>query len=256
MDTNALKPTFSLRLQSRTAVQRAPLWLMKPTLPGRAMLVANVAFRPIGGHHDAEAIRADDAHAAAARFGEDFLLEGHAFGAGFLEAGGDDDRARDAGFDAILDDARNAFRRRANHGQVHFFRHGRNAGEGFHAEHRAAFGIDRVDDPLESAAAQVLEDRPADAADVLGGADDGDDFGSKNGIQGMSSRAQNVMGGLDGLGVGFSCGLHARFQNIQENSCNSSPLAWPTHGVVNRTCLDPRKFAAARAPDFPLFAKK
>ena len=46
METNALNPTFSRRLQSRTAVQSAPLWLIKPTLPRRAMVVANVAFRP------------------------------------------------------------------------------------------------------------------------------------------------------------------------------------------------------------------
>ena len=45
----ALKPTISLRLQSRTAVHSAPLWLMKPTEPGRAMVVAKVAFRPESG---------------------------------------------------------------------------------------------------------------------------------------------------------------------------------------------------------------
>ena len=50
MDMNALKPTFSCKLQSSTAVQSAPLWLRKPTLPGRAMVVANVAFRPVNGH--------------------------------------------------------------------------------------------------------------------------------------------------------------------------------------------------------------
>ena len=48
-ETKALKPTISFKLQSRTAVQRAPLWLMKPTEPGRAMVVANVALRPESG---------------------------------------------------------------------------------------------------------------------------------------------------------------------------------------------------------------
>ncbi len=43
-ETNALKPTFSFKLQSRIAVQSAPLWLMNPTLPGRAMSAAKVAF--------------------------------------------------------------------------------------------------------------------------------------------------------------------------------------------------------------------
>jgi hypothetical protein len=47
--TNALKPTISFRLQSSTAVHSAPLWLMKPTEPGRAMAVAKVAFIPESG---------------------------------------------------------------------------------------------------------------------------------------------------------------------------------------------------------------
>ena len=48
-ETNALKPTFSRRLQSRIAVHNAPLWLMNPTLPGSAMLAAKVALRPTCG---------------------------------------------------------------------------------------------------------------------------------------------------------------------------------------------------------------
>ena len=48
-EIKALKPTFSFRLQSRTAVQSAPLWLMKPTVPGRAMPAANVALSLVPG---------------------------------------------------------------------------------------------------------------------------------------------------------------------------------------------------------------
>jgi len=48
-ETNALNPTFSSRLQSRTAVQSAPLWLMNPTLPERAMALATVALSPVSG---------------------------------------------------------------------------------------------------------------------------------------------------------------------------------------------------------------
>ena len=49
MDTNALKPTISRRDQSSTAVQRAPDWLMKATLPRRAMPAAKVALTPLMG---------------------------------------------------------------------------------------------------------------------------------------------------------------------------------------------------------------
>ena len=48
-DTNMLKPTISFCAQSRIAVQSAPLWLMKATFPGRAMVEAKVAFSPVIG---------------------------------------------------------------------------------------------------------------------------------------------------------------------------------------------------------------
>ena len=48
-ETNALKPTISRWLQSRMAVHRAPLWLMKPRCPRRAMELAKVAFTPYAG---------------------------------------------------------------------------------------------------------------------------------------------------------------------------------------------------------------
>jgi hypothetical protein len=49
METKALKPTFSRKLQSSTAVHRAPLWLIKPTFPRFAISAANVAFNPLSG---------------------------------------------------------------------------------------------------------------------------------------------------------------------------------------------------------------
>ncbi len=74
METKALKPTFSCRLQSSTAVHRAPLWLIKPTLPGRAMVLAKVAFRPLSGRHHSQAVRSDDAHVAAPGMLHDLAL--------------------------------------------------------------------------------------------------------------------------------------------------------------------------------------
>ncbi len=49
IEVKALKPTISRKLQSNTAVQSAPLWLINPTLPRRAMVEANVAFTPVTG---------------------------------------------------------------------------------------------------------------------------------------------------------------------------------------------------------------
>ena len=56
-------------------MQSAPLWLKKPTFPGRAIWVANVALRPESGPHDSEAVGPDQAHAAAPGLLEDPALE-------------------------------------------------------------------------------------------------------------------------------------------------------------------------------------
>ena len=56
--------------------------------------------------HDAEAVRADDAHRSAAGLLENLPLQFRAGVAGLLEAGRDDDRALHAGVDALADDCR------------------------------------------------------------------------------------------------------------------------------------------------------
>ena len=65
METNALKPTFSRKLQSRTAVHSAPLWLMNATLPGRAMRVGEGRVQAAHRVHHAQAVGPDEPHLAA-----------------------------------------------------------------------------------------------------------------------------------------------------------------------------------------------
>ena len=57
------------------AVQRAPLWLKKPTVPGRAIWAANVALRPGAGPHHAQAVGPDQPHPAAPGLLEHLALE-------------------------------------------------------------------------------------------------------------------------------------------------------------------------------------
>ncbi len=45
-ETTDVNPTLVCRLQSRIPVQMAPLCESKATLPGRAIVLANVAFSP------------------------------------------------------------------------------------------------------------------------------------------------------------------------------------------------------------------
>ncbi len=70
-ETKWENPTFILWLQSSTALQSAPLWLMNATLPGRAAVDAIRRVEPGGRAHHAQGVRADDAKAAASGIGED-----------------------------------------------------------------------------------------------------------------------------------------------------------------------------------------
>ena len=106
METKALKPTISLKLQSSTAVHSAPLWLMKPTLPGRAMPRREGGVQAGERAHHAQAVGADDAHVALARFLEQLPLQLRALRPDFLEAGRDHDRRLDARRRALPDDSR------------------------------------------------------------------------------------------------------------------------------------------------------
>jgi hypothetical protein len=49
IEIKALNPTFSRKLQSKMDVQSAPLWLINPTLPERAMALEKVALSPEWG---------------------------------------------------------------------------------------------------------------------------------------------------------------------------------------------------------------
>jgi hypothetical protein len=105
METKALKPTFSRKLQSSTAVHSAPLWLMKATLPGRATLRAKVAFSPRIGIHHAQAVGADEPHLAADDL-RDLPLQLLAMLAKLLEAGRNDNRRRNADLHRLGNDVR------------------------------------------------------------------------------------------------------------------------------------------------------
>ena len=86
-------------------MQSAPLWLMKPTVPGRAMAAAKVAFSPVSGLITPRQFGPMTRILAAPRLFQELLLELGALRPDLLEAGGDDDRAADAGLAALVDDA-------------------------------------------------------------------------------------------------------------------------------------------------------
>jgi len=102
MEMNALNPSWIDTLQSRIAVQSAPLWLMKPIVPGNASGFANVAH-------------------LAAPF-ENLLFEFRPGRSAFLESRRDNDRPFHARCRTFGNDFRNRGSRCRNDGKIHRFR--------------------------------------------------------------------------------------------------------------------------------------
>ena len=91
---------------------------------------------------------------------------------GLLEAERDEflQRGRHRPVDEDHANYRNGYRPR----QINFFGHPRDVRIRLHAQHRGTLRVDRVNDPLETAATEILKDRAPDAARRLRRANDGD----------------------------------------------------------------------------------
>src|SRR5450631_100043 len=133
IETKALKPTSSCRLQSRIAAQSAPLWLINPTLPGRAMAFAKVAFSPDSGlmmpRQLGPTTRIPRAFSIIWRSSSTTLFSG------LFETSGDDDRTLDPNLCALIDNAGHGLRRRHNDGQVYWLGHIQHTLVGLDAEY-------------------------------------------------------------------------------------------------------------------------
>ncbi len=104
-----------------------------------------------------------------------------------LKPGGNDHRAWYAEVGRFADDARDDGRRSGDHHQVGFLRQVGELGIGLDAEHAGPGRIDRVDRSAERGVHQVPQHSAADAADLFGGADDGDRFGLEDGIESVAA---------------------------------------------------------------------
>ena len=98
-----------------------------------------------------------------------------------------------------------------NDHQVDLFRQIANAGVSLDSQHVRALGVHRKNSSSKRAAQQVPQNRTAHAARALGGADDGNAFGKKQGIQRMTFGAVDV-----GRRISFYYGC--RFCNRCHNS--------------------------------------
>ena len=154
----------------------APDWLTKPTRPGFAMPgrerrvhAGSIGFmtpRQFGPTTRIPYRRAASSTCA---------LERRALGADLLEPGADDDHALDARPRRSPSTSSGArLRRRDDDREVDGLADRRDRRVGLDAEDRRPGRVDRVDGAAERARQEVPQDRPADAARLLGRADDGD----------------------------------------------------------------------------------
>lgn len=135
--------------------------------------------------HYAQAVWPDEAHLALNDL-RNLALKFFAMLAKLLEAGRDDDATRNAAFHRLVDEIGDGIGWRGDHYQVNFFGQFRNAGISLDSQHIGALRVHRIYGSSKRAAQQVPQNRPADAARTLGGADDGNAFGKKQGIKGMA----------------------------------------------------------------------
>ena len=135
------------------------------------------------GNHHAQTVRADNADVAAPGFFENLLLQRRTFRTRFLEAGGDDDHAMNAGGGTFLDDARHGFRRRDDDGEVGNFRQRGDVRIRLDPENHFLNRIAGKNFAGKTAGHQIAHHRATDAALALRRADDRNGFRCQDRIE-------------------------------------------------------------------------
>ena len=210
METKLLKPTFSVIDQSSTAVHSAPLWLMKATLPGRAIELAKVAFSPDTGFitpRQLGPIRRIRPWIVCMISASSWLPCSPVS----LKPGGDErcPPARPVSTHS-RQQRRYALGRSAQDHQVGNLRQLLQTGIGANPQNMGALGIHRVDDAAERAADQVPQHGAAHRAGALAGAHQGDAGGLEDGVQRVTVGPQNIMRGTDVGNRGLTNRAHRR----------------------------------------------
>ncbi len=187
METKALKPTSSLRLQSRIAVQRAP-----PGLDEADAATLRHGAREGGIHadertHHAEAVGADDADSVSPSGFEDTAFQFNAFWPDLFETGGDDNDALHTCGGAFFYQAGNGRGRGHDDRKVDWPGDSGDCRISANAEDAGALRIDGKNRSPKGIADQVPEDGPANAAS-FSRTDDGDVLWLKKDFERISQR--------------------------------------------------------------------
>ena len=182
IETNEESPIPRAAASSMAAMPNAPLWEAKATLPGVGSPGANVALSAplVVQVRDAEAVRADDAHAGRPADGEQLVLARAALGPDLCEARGEDDERAHAVVGTL---ARRLDDRSGRHGddrQLHVLLDLGDRADGRSPCDLAALRVDEVQRAGVAGREQVAHDLAADGAGAAGRADDRDRGGPQH----------------------------------------------------------------------------
>ena len=131
-------------------------------------------IQPLAGQEEAQAVRAEQAHAVLAAKGRNALVVDFPLLAFFQKARRDDQYPRNSSLPARFDHIGDAVGRDDDDGQVHFFRYPVDVGIGWAALHGVAVQVHREELSVEPALQQICKKRVADPVFAVGGPDDGD----------------------------------------------------------------------------------
>ncbi len=160
VETIALKPARSARLQSRIAVNSAPLWLRNATLPGNAMSCANVALSPISGFIRPRQFGPINRVAPPLQFRLDLFFERRTFRSFFLEARGDHNDRFCVCPNAFGDNAWYRACRCHHNNEVNGFRNCSDRRVTWKTKYFRAARIHGIDASLVSSRQQIFKNRP------------------------------------------------------------------------------------------------
>ena len=175
-ETKVDRPRLRLRARSSRATPSEPDWAKKPTRPRPGTIGARLALSRTSGSvlTIPRQLGPTTRMPGGAGGGHQLPLGRAPLGPGLAEAAGDDHQPADPLAAAGLDHAGDLVGRHGEDGEVDVVGDRLDVGVGGHPADVPGAGVDRVDRAGEAVVEQVPQQRVADLAVVVAGADDGD----------------------------------------------------------------------------------
>ncbi len=193
METKALNPTTSFRRSSQESQYKSSTLADEGNVAGACHVGSEGRVEPPDRVHDAEAIRADQAHSAAAKLFEHLALEFLSMLPVFFKARGDDNgSAHSCGY-ALANHAGDGIGGSNDDGEIDRLRNLFDIRVCLDPEHAGALFADRVDGAAEGATDQAPENSAANTPRAIGSANDRDALRPENCVEWMAFGAQHIV---------------------------------------------------------------